>query len=278
MRTRITLLSVVLLLASLLALPLAAQESTPEATPEATAMPDMTSSEMVFCDEELIVQLYLAERYFGFGQVSTFDTSVIDKGPLTAQFDAMMAMGSMNMSMLSDDQIAALTAATPVVGADEVANCNSLGQALREFFARVAQIDSMVDAADDTDMTMGGDMVTTTGVFSGPAEVPGPGDADSGGTATVTLDPSGQVCYDITLTAVEDQVTAAHIHRGEPGVAGPPVVTLDVLPDASGNASSCVDADPAIVAEIIANPLGFYVNVHNSVFPDGASRAQLGGS
>lgn len=277
MRTRLSLLFV-LLAASLFVLPLAAQESTPEATPEATAMPDMTTSDVVFCEPDLIVQLYIAERYFGFGSVSTFDTSVIDKGDLTAQFDAMMATDGMNMSMLSDDQIAALTAATPVIGTDEVANCNTLGQALREFFARVAQVDSMVGATDDTDMTMGADMFTTTGVFSGPAEVPGPGDADSGGTATVTLDPSGQVCYNITLTAVEDTVTAAHIHRGEPGVSGPPVVPLDVLPDASGTADSCVDADPAIVAEIIANPLGFYVNVHNSLFPDGASRAQLGSS
>ena len=32
---------------------------------------------------------------------------------------------------------------------------------------------------------------------------------------------------------------------------------------------------PGIVAEILANPEGFYVNVHNNEFPNGAVRAQL---
>ena len=39
--------------------------------------------------------------------------------------------------------------------------------------------------------------------------------------------------------------------------------------------AQCATADPALAAEIVANPSGFYVNVHTTPFPDGAIRGQL---
>jgi hypothetical protein len=36
-----------------------------------------------------------------------------------------------------------------------------------------------------------------------------------------------------------------------------------------------VPGDPAVLARIVANPAGFYVNVHNARFPGGALRCQL---
>ena len=42
-----------------------------------------------------------------------------------------------------------------------------------------------------------------------------------------------------------------------------------------GRLQGCVPGDPAILAAILANPAGYYVNVHNSRFPGGALRPQL---
>ena len=59
------------------------------------------------------------------------------------------------------------------------------------------------------------------------------------------------------------------------GVAGPIVVTLPT-PGADGIADGCVSGlDSAILQEILDNPGGYYVNVHNGEFPDGAIRGQL---
>ncbi len=43
-----------------------------------------------------------------------------------------------------------------------------------------------------------------------------------------------------------------------------------------GMLSGCVSADPVLIGQIIANPAGYYVNVHTTEFPAGAVRGQLG--
>ena len=68
-------------------------------------------------------------------------------------------------------------------------------------------------------------------------------------------------------------VTAAHIHRGAAGVAGPPVVTLD--PPDDNDSDDCDTVDDALVDEIRTNPGGFYVNVHTADYPNGAIRGQI---
>ncbi len=81
---------------------------------------------------------------------------------------------------------------------------------------------------------------------------------------------------------------AAHIHEGVRGTNGPVVANLAWPQD--GQAGDCLtegeDADtPApkfptrevgIVQRILNNPANFYVNIHNSVYPAGAIRGQLG--
>ena len=48
-------------------------------------------------------------------------------------------------------------------------------------------------------------------------------------------------------------------------------------PDASGESSGCTSVDnKALLKEIVQSPELFYVNVHNSVYPSGAVRGQLG--
>jgi hypothetical protein len=73
---------------------------------------------------------------------------------------------------------------------------------------------------------------------------------------------------------------AAHIHRGAAGTNGPVVANL-AWPQ-GGDASDCLTEGedgkgmaPGIVQEILADPAGFYVNVHNAEYPNGAVRAQL---
>lgn len=110
--------------------------------------------------------------------------------------------------------------------------------------------------------------------LTGAAEVPGPGDTDGGGSATVRVNPGQmQVCYTLTVTGI-DAATAAHIHRGATGVAGPVAVPLEAPADGSSEACATVTRD--LAQEIIRNPAGFYVNVHNAAFPNGAVRGQLG--
>jgi hypothetical protein len=109
--------------------------------------------------------------------------------------------------------------------------------------------------------------------MTGEQEAPGPGDPNGFGTATIALFPSsGKICYTLTAFRIAP-ATAAHIHEGPPGVAGPVVVTLAA--PTFGVSGGCTRADPELVGDIAANPSDYYVNVHNRPFPDGAIRGQL---
>lgn len=109
--------------------------------------------------------------------------------------------------------------------------------------------------------------------LSGAAEVPGPGDPDGSSTAFITLK-QGQslVCWAITAPDIVSP-TAAHIHAGVAGIAGPVVVTLS--PPEGGTSAGCASVDRALYMEIRKNPAAYYVNVHTAEFPSGALRGQL---
>jgi hypothetical protein len=110
-------------------------------------------------------------------------------------------------------------------------------------------------------------------MMNGANEVPGPGDADGWGRARISIDDStNRICTDLEVRDIAD-VTAAHIHRGAAGVAGPPVIELDPPDDVDSD--DCDDASDLLVDEIRNNPAGFYVNVHTADFPDGAVRGQI---
>lgn len=105
--------------------------------------------------------------------------------------------------------------------------------------------------------------------LTGAAEVPGPADPDGIGFAVVTID--GTTLRYSVFTQNIGVPTAAHIHTGVAGVAGNPLVTLDVNTLTNGTAT--ITAEQA--TQIKANPSGFYVNVHTGEFPNGAIRGQL---
>jgi len=128
------------------------------------------------------------------------------------------------------------------------------------------------DDDEDDDNGNGGRRFSTE--LNGVAEVPGPGEPDGSGTATIRLNQGqGEVCFELTASGIEP-AAAAHIHEGPEGVAGPVVVTLD--PPTNGSSSGCVsDVDRDLIRNIIQHPEEYYVNVHNAEFPDGAVRGQL---
>lgn len=110
--------------------------------------------------------------------------------------------------------------------------------------------------------------------MSGAAEVPGPGDPDGSGTATLQINPGlGEVCYTLGVEDIASAL-AAHIHVGTSDVAGPVVVPL--LPPSDGSSTACVEVDRELAVDLIRNSADYYVNVHNSEYPAGAVRGQLG--
>jgi CHRD domain len=115
--------------------------------------------------------------------------------------------------------------------------------------------------------------------LTGAAEVPGPGDADASGTAVISLNQGrGEVCFDLSWAGIDGTVTAAHIHVGPAGVAGPVVVPLFTGAFAgTDSASACVSGvSEELLKAIRHDPDNYYVNIHSSVFPAGAVRGQLG--
>jgi hypothetical protein len=140
----------------------------------------------------------------------------------------------------------------------------------------------LVTTACGSDDDDGGTTSTTSSpqiVFNvsltGTAEAPGPGSTDGRGTARITVDPDrDEVCYELSTSNLTG-VTAAHIHEGRAGTAGPIAVTL-TAPE-NGKSEGCTPTSASIVQAIASGQRSFYVNVHTSEFPDGAIRAQLTG-
>ncbi|WP_436793552.1 CHRD domain-containing protein [Actinospongicola halichondriae] len=104
-----------------------------------------------------------------------------------------------------------------------------------------------------------------------------------------TVDNTDTLCYIVIVDGISELGSnpgngrAAHIHRGAKGENGPVVANLAFPTD--GQAADCLsenevgkftaDAGPGIVQDILANPEGYYFNVHNNEYPGGAVRGQL---
>jgi CHRD domain len=102
----------------------------------------------------------------------------------------------------------------------------------------------------------------------------GEGDADGSGSASITIDTAtGEVCWELTVEGIGD-VVASHIHVGGEGESGGVVVPLDV-DGFTDSSEGCVTPEDADLAAIVANPAGFYVNIHTAEFSGGAIRGQL---
>jgi hypothetical protein len=107
--------------------------------------------------------------------------------------------------------------------------------------------------------------------LTGQKEVPGPGDPNGRGEADVTVYKE-KVCYELEVERIKP-ATAAHIHRGAPGVAGDIVVELKAPTD--GSSEGCKAISKQLSKNLREHPWRYYVNVHNDPYPDGAIRGQL---
>ena len=106
------------------------------------------------------------------------------------------------------------------------------------------------------------------------AQEPGGGDREGAGRAEISIsDNFGQICYDLNDIRGIGPITAAHIHRGAPGVNGPVVFTLK--PANEGGYKGCSGGPEWTQDRIENNPQAFYVNVHTAEYPNGAIRGQL---
>ena len=118
--------------------------------------------------------------------------------------------------------------------------------------------------------------ITLRATLSGADEVPGPG--VTVGVGNFSVDIAGtKGCYTLNVTMGE-KPTQAHIHQGAKGASGPVVVDLKpnfLSGEAAFVARSCVDLPGDTAAKLIADPSGYYVNVHSDDHPNGAMRGQL---
>jgi CHRD domain len=103
------------------------------------------------------------------------------------------------------------------------------------------------------------------------------GDPDAFGRVTLVVIPAAdKVCFSARWWDIDGTVVAAHIHPAPAGVPGPVAVPLFAGSfDGSDKVQDCMPAN-GLAAAINANPSGYYVNIHSSVYGPGAIRAQLG--
>lgn len=110
--------------------------------------------------------------------------------------------------------------------------------------------------------------VAFTAKLTGQQEVP-PNPSNAMGDATLTYNEATRT-FNLVLTHNVTNASAAHIHKGEPGVAGPPVFPLNT---ASPVNFSSAPLDSAQRADLFAGR--YFVNVHSPSYPEGEIRGQL---
>ena len=108
--------------------------------------------------------------------------------------------------------------------------------------------------------------------------------SESKGHAQVKVYDDGTIEFSFTINNLsEETYTRAHIHKAAAGVnggihwdfleAGNPVASISDQPSQLRGVARPRAA--AVLADLLANPSGYYVNVHSTAFLGGAVRGQL---
>jgi len=110
-------------------------------------------------------------------------------------------------------------------------------------------------------------------------------EASCAGTGTLTLDTAAKTAkFDVSITGCPAGavINIGHIHQGAAGVAGPVKIDSTLKPGELTLTGGAVTfsrtnpaADPAVMADVIANPAGWYMNFHSAVNGGGVVRGQL---
>ena len=103
---------------------------------------------------------------------------------------------------------------------------------------------------------------------------PGSGSPDGSGLAAITVNGTS-VTFSILVKGISTP-TLAHIHKAALGASGSVVFDFHAPTFTSGFATGTVTGAASDVADLLANPSLYYVNVHTVEFPAGALRGQLG--
>ncbi|MFN2442275.1 MAG: CHRD domain-containing protein, partial [Thermoanaerobaculia bacterium] len=108
-------------------------------------------------------------------------------------------------------------------------------------------------------------------LMTGGQEAPGPGDGDGLGFADFVLNGT-TLEYSIAVFNIESP-TAMHIHIGERGEPGGVIVGF---PPFTGNVNvGSLEISQSLATSLTESPTDFYLNVHNTSFPNGAVRGQV---
>ena len=109
--------------------------------------------------------------------------------------------------------------------------------------------------------------------LTGGAEAPKKGPSAGKGTAVIHLNATkATACWSFkNVSGLGGTPTAAHIHKGGKGKAGPVAVPFGGTYKASG----CQKSTKAAIEAIESHPDQYYVNIHTARYPDGAVRGQL---